>query len=676
MDLPILRDLFAVLVVGALAGYGFERLGLPSLVGYLATGLLLGPRGLAVVADAHAIELLAEIGVIALLFTIGVEISLPDLGRLWREVLVGGGLQVTLTGAAVGALAFAAGYAPPVAAFAGGVVAMSSTAIVMRLLAERAEVATPHGNLALGILVFQDLMVVPMVLLVPILAGRGGGWADVARTMGLAAAVVAATLVVSRRVVPPLLARVVRTRSRELFLLTVLSICLGTAWVTSIAGLSLGLGAFLAGLVVSESEYGHHALGATTPFRDAFSALFFVSVGMLLDVAFVAEHVPLVVGVTAVVLVTKTVVVWALVTYALGYPGRVGLLAGLLLSQVGEFSFLLIHAGARAELIEADTWALLIAATGLSMAFAPVVLRAAPGLSQWGAELARGAAAAGAVPDDDPGEVLIIGQGVNGRNVARALRYCGIGYSILELNPRTVRELAAKGEPIRYGDAASAEGLAHAGIARVKVVVVTVPEVVVARRIVSLARDANAAARIVVRTRFTAEVAALRRVGASEVVPEEFETSIEILSRVLRDLLVPTDTIEAVAREIRAEDYERLRAAPDVLRPALADLAGASLGGLNVASLRVGRASPLDGVLLKDARLREDVGVTVVACVRAGATVPNPPADWRFAADDVVWVLGADEALAGAPMRFAAPASDPGRTRRVTRGIRRDVGSA
>ena len=650
IELPFLADLFFVLLVGAAVAFLFERLRLPTLVGYLLTGLLLGPRATGVVSDPHSIELLAEIGVIVLLFTIGMELSLGKVIQLWRTVLFGGGVQVSVTALLAAGIATLAGLGLGPAIFVGFVAAISSTAIGLRLLSERAETTAPHGNIALGILIFQDLSVVPMVLLVPILAGQGGG-AEIGWTLLKAAAVVAVTLLVARRVVPVLLRRIVAIRSRELFLLTILAICLGTAWATSRVGLSLGLGAFLAGLVVSESDYGHHALSMTIPFRDVFSAMFFVSVGMLLDVGFVAGHLGLVLGATLAVLIGKTAVVALVVSAVLGYPLRVGLLAGLLLSQIGEFSFLLLHVGSQHRIVSADVQSLLIVVTGVSMAFAPVVLRVAPGLSQWATSLARAGMAAQERAPGTPPQVLVVGYGVNGRNVVRALRHVGVRYVVLELNPNTVRKLKHEGESILYGDATQSVALSHAGIEDVRVVVVTLPDPASARRIVSLARHLNPAAHIIVRTRFVAEVEGLRQLGSNEIVPEEFETSIEILSRVLRTLLVPRETVEQLCREIRAEEYEMLRSW-DPAPAKVHTLPGSSFGDVQFEVYQVADDSPLVGVELRRAGLKEDGGALVLAVRRNETTTPNPPPSWQFAPADIVLVLGTPEQLSAAGKRF------------------------
>lgn len=651
IEIPFLADLFFVLLVGAFVAFLFSRARLPTLVGFLLTGLVLGPRATGVVSDLHSIELLAEIGVIMLLFTIGVELSLDQVVKLRRTVLLGGALQVVGTGAVAAGAAALAGMAAGPAVFVGFVVALSSTAIVLRLLTERAETTAPHGNVSVGILIFQDLAVVPMVLLVPILAGRDGG-AGIVWTLVKAVLVVAVTLVVARRLVPRILRAIIATRSRELFLLATLAICLGTAWGTSQLGLSLGLGAFLAGLVISESEYGHHAFSLTVPFRDAFSTLFFVSVGMLLDVGYVVAHAGLVLGVTAAVLAVKTAVIALAVAPALRLSLRVGLLAGLFLSQIGEFSFLLLHVGARFEVVPEDVRSLWMAVTGVSMAFAPLLLRAAPGLSRWAASLAPtgGGAAAGHGPGEPP-QVLLVGYGVAGRNVAHALRHVGIRYFILELNPDTVRTLQREGEPIEYGDAAQPEALVHAGVERARIVVVTIPDPATARQVVSLAHSLNPAAHVVVRTRFVAEVEPLLRLGADDVVPEEFETSLEILGRVLRTLVVPRETVDRVTREIRAQEYGLLRAwesdppepTPDALQPAF--------GEAEIEVFRVAEDSPLAGVELQDSQLRAD-GLLVLAVSRGADTTPNPPATFRFEPDDAVLVLGTPDQLGRAAPRF------------------------
>jgi CPA2 family monovalent cation:H+ antiporter-2 len=354
LEFHFLKDLLIVFALGGVVVYALRPIKLPAIVGLLLAGAAMGPHGLSLVSDVHRVEVLAEIGVVLLLFTIGLEFSLAQLLKMWKTLLGGGGAQVVLCIAAVAAATFwrGGGWGKPL--FFGFLAALSSTAIVLRLLGERGQLGSPAGRIALGVLLFQDLCIVPLMLLTPYLAGRGTGASDLAITLLKAAAVVAGVLLAARWLIPPVLLRVVRTRSRELFLTLLLVLCLGTAWLTSLAGLSLALGAFLAGLAISESEYSHQAMAEAIPFRDAFGSLFFVSIGMLMDVVFVATNLPVVAAVVIAIIALKTVTA-AAPALALGNALHVSLNAGLALAQVGEFAFVLSRAGLELDLIARRT---------------------------------------------------------------------------------------------------------------------------------------------------------------------------------------------------------------------------------------------------------------------------------------------------------------------------------
>jgi CPA2 family monovalent cation:H+ antiporter-2 len=618
-------------------------------VGFLITGVLVGPHALGWVRGVHEVEVLAEAGVVLLMFAVGIEFSLEGIRRIKRLVFLGGGLQVVLTTAATAGAAVWLGVGWRSAVFLGMLMALSSTAIVLRLLADRAEIHAPHGKMSIGVLIFQDICVVPLILAVPFLAGTtddaGALWGIGARTL----LVVLGAILGAKYVVPFVLAQAVRTRSRELFLLTVILLCLGAAWATSQAGLSLALGAFVAGLVISESEYSVQALGEILPFRDALTSLFFVSIGMLLDLGTLATRPLLVLSWVVGILVLKAVVAGG-VALLMRWPLRVAVLTGLLLAQVGEFSFILSQAATGTDLIDDGLMQLFLASAVTTMALTPVLSLVAPRLAS---------AVARHVPGRRPEEeeapesledhVLIVGYGLNGRNLARVLRGTGIGYVTLELNAEAVAAAARRDEPIRYGDASRPEVLEHAGITRARLLVVAISDAAATRGVVDAARRLNPRLHILVRTRFVQEVAALYDLGASEVIPEEFETSVEIFARVLHHYLVPRDRIEACVAEIRREGYEILRG--DVGRPLGVE---SFLSGAALEVIEVQAGSTIDGQTLAETALRADAGVTVLGIRRAGAFHPNPPADERFQPGDHVLLLGDPDLLAAAFARFAS----------------------
>lgn len=574
-----LADLVIVFAVAAAIVFAFGQFRLPSVVGLLVAGVLVGPYGLSLISDLHVVEVLAEIGVVVLLFTVGLEFSLsrllvmlPTMARVGLPQIVGTTILVTAaTWWYLGTL--------PQAVFAGMLVAMSSTAIVLKLFADRGETATPHGRIAIAVLLLQDLVVVAAMLAVPLLAtaagvdppaeaaavSHGGGlFANPLASVAAGLAVVVAVLAVGRLVVPRILHEVVRLRNRELFLMTIVLACLGTAAITAQAGLSLALGAFLAGLVLSESEYGHQAFTEVLPFRDTLASLFFVSVGMLLDIRFLADHAALV-AVTVLAIVVGKAAMTAVPALLAGYPPRTGLLAGAALAQVGEFSFVLGSRGAQAGLLDRDDYQTFLAAAVLTMAVTPLLAAALPG---WLDRLSRSRWCGGWLADQTPptsrqelaDHVIIAGFGLNGRNLAAALTECGVPFVVLELNPETVRRERAHGLDIHYGDCTRAAVLEHAGIARARAFVLAISDAASTRRSVRIARELAAGLRIIVRTEYVLEVEELRHLGADEVIPAEFETALALFDRVLAIYDVPAATVDDLTERMRLENYGFLRA--------------------------------------------------------------------------------------------------------------------
>jgi CPA2 family monovalent cation:H+ antiporter-2 len=464
-------------------------------------------------------------------------------------------------------------------------------------------------------------------------------------TLLQALAVVVAVVLFARRLVPPLLAGVVRSRSRELFLTFLLVVCLGTAYLTSLAGLSLALGAFLAGLAVSESEYSHQALAEAIPFRDAFGSLFFVSIGMLMDVRFVFGQPLLVLGVLVALLLIKTLTA-AAPALLLGYPVHLALEAGLALAQVGEFAFVLSRAGLDLELIDAGENQVFLAASVLSMLLTPFFIHAGRAIARRLPHegIARMPAS---IEDDAPlaasDHVVIAGYGVNGQNLARALSSAGISYAIVEMNPETVRAARSRGEPMHYGDCTRVAVLESLGIQRARMYVVAISDAASTRQTTSLARSLNPSLDILVRTRFVAEVEELRRLGANEVIPEEFETSIEIFARVLHRFDVPKNLIlDAVAR-VRGGMYDMLRGTNRSPRPLTSKISGLDALELERFELRPG--STVIGRTLSELELRRTTGATVLAVKRGSVVHPSPSGDFCLQAADTIVVLGEPSAI-------------------------------
>jgi CPA2 family monovalent cation:H+ antiporter-2 len=642
-ELPLLTDLLILLLASVPIAFICNRLRLPVIVGFMLTGVLIGPSGLRLIRDLPAVEVLAEIGVVLLLFIIGLELSLQRLVEMRRLVLGGGGLQVSLTVFAVTGLETLLGYPANQAVFLGFLFALSSTAIVLKTYQDRLELDTPHGRASVGILIFQDLCIVPMMLLAPILSGReGSSFINIAGRLGTAAAVILGIIFAARTVVPFLLYQVVRLRSPEVFIIFVVLLILGTAWLTSQFGLSMALGAFIAGLVLSESEYSHQIVSDILPFRDVFNSIFFISIGMLLSLSALAAHLPRVLLWLGAILIGNTLIVTA-VARLLRYPLRVALMIGLGLAQVGEFSFILAKVGNAQGLLSATDYQIFLAASILTMIATPFLIRIAPRLgfalqNRFSSRSLPDAPEAGEEAQSLSNHVIVVGYGINGRNLSKVLHRVGIPFVVLELNAETVRAAKAEGVPIQYGDAGRREVLLHVGLRRAAILVLAISDPVAARHTVALARELNPNLHLIVRTRYMSEVANLTELGASQVIPEEFETSVEIFSRVLREYGVSGNIIKREAEEIRKEGYQMLRS-PSLPLVEMNRLSEA-LAATSTETVFVSNSSPAVGKTLKDLNLRHQTGATVTSVVRDGNVDINPDTDFTLRADDILVLLG------------------------------------
>jgi CPA2 family monovalent cation:H+ antiporter-2 len=641
----ILRELILILAVSLPITFLFHKMRLPALVGFLITGIILGPHGAAMVTDTTVVERLAEIGVVLLLFTIGLEFSIEDIIRSSRQLFVGGGLQVVLTVAVVTGIALIFGFPLPQSVFFGFLASLSSTAIVLKMYSDRAELDSAHGRLATGILLFQDIAVVPMMLLLPVLgqaAAEGGVTVlSVLTTLGKAILGVVVVFLAARRIVPYLLHQVIRLKNREIFFLLIVLVCMGTAWITYSLGLSLALGAFLAGLIISESEYSHHIVASIMPFRDYFASIFFISIGMLLQTGYFASHWALVCGMTAVLIGTKTAIV-IMTAKVLRYPMRSSILVGLGLAQIGEFAFLLAQQGADKDLISGEIYQLFIDTSILSMLATPLIVQVAPFFVR---RLPAGTPAREEKGDMCTlmGHTIIAGYGLNGRNLAKTLKATHIPYVVLEVNADTIRKARPEGEPIIYGDITREDAFVRAGVECAKVIVFAISDFAATRMAVRMVRRMNSSAFILVRTRYAAEVDELMKLGANQVIPEEFETSIEIFSRVLHEYHVPTNVIANQIQFVRFGGYKMLRGLS--LDQENLGRVAALFAGATVDHIQIEPESPAVGKTLRDLDIRKNTGATVIAIARNGEANTNPGPDFTMQLDDIVVLFGAHRDL-------------------------------
>ena len=655
-DLDVLRDLAIItglaIPIVALA----HRVRLPPLVAFLLTGVVIGPSGAGLIPDPEAVSALSEIGVVLLLFAIGLEFSLSVVLRWGRSVLVAGGAQAGGMIALVAGAGAASGVPLGRALFYGFLAAMSSTAVVTRAYSDRGELDTPPGRESVSILLFQDLCVVPFMLLVPLLAGRAeagtGLWL---RVLG-GLAVVGALVVGGRAVVRWTLDRVVLVRDRELFTLCIGFFALATALVTAGVGFSLAIGAFLAGLIISDSEYGLQALSDVLPFRALFSGVFFTSIGMLLDVPLVLGQPLLVVGAALALIAVKALVT----TGAVMLRGRsldVALTTGLSLAQVGEFAFVLAAAGLPLGLFADDHYQLFLSVAALSMMATPfLVATARPVADALVRRLPgrRAVTGAPAAADAAHGHAVIVGYGVAGRYLTRMLRAAGITVVVVDQNLELVRQARADGVLAVFGDGTRHAVLESVAAARSRIIVYAVSSPVDERRGAAVAHEVAPAARVVVRTRYVRSIDDLMRQGATDVVVEEFEASLELFARALRSYEIPAARIARELDAVRREHYGLLRgtAAPDLTLDTLKHL------GIHEALelVEVEEGADAVGGSARTLDLRRRTNAIQVAVVRDGVPMYRRDQSFRYRVGDTAVLVGDREALDAAAVLFRGPA--------------------
>ena len=653
-SLVSLQIVLVVLACGVIAVVACRSLKLPPMIGYLVTGLALGPFAFGFVSDREEMRHLAEFGVVFLMFSIGLEFSLPKLRAMRRVVFGLGFAQVAATLALVAGSALAAGASWQAGVALGGIAAMSSTAIVSRLLVERGELDTPHGREVFGVLLFQDLAVVPLLVLIPAL-GQGADAIGTAVAVALAKAALALLLVV---VLGPTLMRawlgaVARRRSSELFVLNVLLVTLLLAYITGLAGLSLVLGAFLAGMLISETEYRYRVEEDIKPFRDVLLGLFFITVGMMLDLRVVAGALPWVAGVFLLLVGAKFALVAAL-SRAFGSPAPTALRVGLALAQGGEFGFVLLPLAGAARLVPEPVLQSLLAAMILSMLVTPLVIAASDRIvlrlsgSEWMLRsLAVHRVAAQAIGVER--HVIILGYGRNGQRLARLLEAEGLHYMALDNDPERVREAALAGDTVVFTDSARREALIAAGIDRAAAVAVTFSDVNAALRVLAHIHGLNPAVPVVARARDEADGARLTAAGATEVVPEAFESGVMLASHTLVLAGVPLSRVMRRVSQVRDEQYQLLRG----LFPGVGDERRAE--GETAQRLHAVRLEPGSwavGRTVTECGL-EAHGVEVRAVRRRGVNARLGPAQaGPLEAGDVLVLLGAADALAEAESRL------------------------
>ena len=644
-NIPLLKDLIILMVAAVPITFFFHKLGLPTIVGFLITGVVIGPFGFGIITDHHSIEVLAEIGVVLLLFTIGLEFSISKLLKIRREALIGGGLQVGLTTLLVLVIERLLGQPLPVALLFGFIISLSSSAIVLKLLVDKGEVNSSYGNLSVGLLLFQDICIVLMVLIIQGFGGEGGAsFFTIAKSLLMAITAIVVIVVAASYIVPKFLYQIVRLESRELFILTILLLCMGTAWLTSLFGLSLALGAFIAGIVISESEYSHQIVAEILPFRDTFQSLFFISIGMLLEFSYFMHHLPLLIGMALAILVVKALIITG-AGKIIRYPLRLSIMVGISLAQIGEFSFVLIKMGNDYGMLTSAAYQALLASSILTMAMTPFLFAKSSAIAFQIGKIFR---LKGEAPQIErrttmANHVIIVGFGLNGQNLARVLKETGILYIVLDMHADKVRKARKEGHKVRFGDCSHPDVLKGLGVEKARMVVFTIPDPIATRRGVVATKGFNKQTSILVRTRYLNEVEELYKLGATQVIPEEFETSVEIFSRVLHDYKLPANIIQNQIDIIRHEGYAMFRD-PSIAREKVAELTSMLVASVTD-TFYVEEGASIIGMTFVKLDLRKMSGVTIIAVVRSGKARTNPPADFKISAGDVLILLGSHEEM-------------------------------
>jgi len=643
-DFSVLAELVKVLAMAAVVVGVFHRFRLPSIAGFLVAGVLLGPGVTGLVADRHNVEVMAELGVVLLMFTIGLEFSARDMIRMRKLVFGGGAGQMAVTTLVFAMLLRLFDLRWPEALLLGSALALSSTAIVLKLLGDRGELGQVHGRFVLGTLLFQDVAVVALMLLVPVMLGDNDQTnAQVAWNLGKAFALAGLLVGGAFLVFPRLLKAAVALRSSELFRVITMLTVLGTAWIAGEIGLSLALGAFVAGMVIADSPFSHQMHSDILPLRDVFNGIFFVSVGMLFDPTVLVEQPVLVVVMTSLVIGLKLVAAFV-VARLLGLQRHEAWLGAASLSQVGEFAYVLGGKINATGVLADDIWRTFVNVTVISMLVTPALIplahRIAPRLQR---SFAPGSSGIGDAVDDPAhvwnDHVIIVGYGLKGRTVSRVLTTLGVRYRIAETNAQVVIDLKAQGESVMYGDACQAVMLEYLGVRSAKAIVITVPDPADVRAIVTHARELNPDLRIIARTRYVTEVTALHGLGADDVVPEELETSLELAGHVMEAYGAGSMAVERQKMAIRAEQYETLldgkrRVPENQLR--MQEL----LLHIDLRPIRVPANAGAVGQTLKSLNLRACTGASIIAAVRELSVIANPTGDFVIEPDDVLMLMG------------------------------------
>lgn len=646
MEITILKEIVIIFALSTLVNLIFTKIKLPTVVGYLLTGILAGPYVFSLVHGEHEIEILAEIGVVLLLFTIGMEFSLKHLLKIRRIVFFGGLLQVLITAGVFYIAAHFYGVDTQTGIFIGFLTALSSSALVLKLLQERSELSSNYGRTILGILIFQDLLLVPLILIANLLGDNEVNITKEIITLTIKAVFIIGFVYVGNKwLLPRLLHLIALTKNQELFMMSIFLICLAVALLTNQLGMSLAFGAFLAGLMVSESQYSHNAFSNLLPFKDTFTSFFFVSIGMLLDINFVIANYQLVILSVILVIALKTVIAGG-TGFVLGHTFKGTVLVGLALSQVGEFSFILAKIGLDNFIINEFYYQLFLAVAVITMALTPFLMKASQPLANIILKLP--------LPDflvkglfplkeldipDIENHLVIIGKDSSALKLSKMAKLNNVQHVSVIFDPLIAKEKIEKGEMVVYGDAVNEPILLKAHVDSAETIIISVGNLIPSMAIVERVRRINKKAHIVVRAKHIENVGELYKLGADQVFPEKLEIAIDLFNRFLANKLLPQKEINRIITRIRNLSLGEFSGKDSINQPSIID----ELPNMNISAIKVETNSKADGHSIFEIQLRTKTGVTVLALKRGSEIIDHIENGTSFMSKDIVYVLGNPE---------------------------------
>jgi CPA2 family monovalent cation:H+ antiporter-2 len=637
-EISILYDLIIISLFSIIIVYFSNKIKIPPLIGFILTGILIGPNGLNFINFAEQVDIFAEIGLILILFSVGIDFSIKKLMNLKKVIFLGGSSQILISILILLPFGLLLDYNLNQSIFLGFCIVTSSTAVILKMLINRGEIDSPHGKISLGILIFQDLAVVPMILIMPILAGSLSNIFSFSIILLLKLIGFLLYIYLSIKfIMPELIFQVSKTKIKELFLFLIIFICLVTLIISEIAGLSLAIGAFIAGLIISETEYNNETLGFVEPLRDVFGSIFFISIGMIFDPQIFFDNFNFII-LTSIFIIFLKFLGASISVAILKYPLRIIFSVAIILSQLGEFSFVIAQLGVKNNIINVETFNLLIAIAIITMLSSPLLFKLVDYFHKIFTSSSIKADYFEEINENIQlkNHIIIIGFGINGRNLALAAKFANLKYIILELNPITVKIEKNKGEPIFFGDATKESILEKMSIRQAKVCVIAISDPAATRSIASIAKKLNPNIFLIARTRFIQEVEPLKNLNVDYVVPEEFETSIHIFSKVLFKYGVPTNDINEFINHIRSSNY-------NIFRNKNIGIPFNELKSIveeyDIFKIKVNNQDIINKTLA-EVNFRNKYELTLLAIERNKEIIPNPKADDIILKDDILILWG------------------------------------